>query len=188
MYGVHENGDLIWYRHVGHLNGDYVWAGPRKVGSGWGDLQNVFYGGDGIIYAVTKVVPATAQITGGSLPASGGDLMWFRHVGREDGSFNWVGPKKVGTGWGSFEKLFSDADGVIYGVTPGVEASFSLVSANSIAPGDHAQARYTPASGGKLLWFKHVGRDEGTFEWQGPKEVGSGWSGLEHLFSGGVTV
>ena len=60
-----------------------------------------------IIYAVTPRVEALAQITGGSTRASGGDLMWYHHIGREEGTFKWEGPKKVGTGWGDLEQLFS---------------------------------------------------------------------------------
>jgi hypothetical protein len=37
-----------------------------------------------------------------------GDLLWFRHEGRSNGSFSWAdnNGRKIGTGW-SFEKLFS---------------------------------------------------------------------------------
>ncbi len=82
------------------------------VPAGWGQLKQVFSGGDGIIYAVTPVVEASLP-SGigpgmGGHPASGGDLMWARHLGREDGSFRWEGPmKKVGTGWGDLQQIFS---------------------------------------------------------------------------------
>jgi hypothetical protein len=36
------------------------------------------------------------------------------------------------------------------------------------------------------MWYQHTGREEGTFKWEGPKKVGTGWGELERLFSGGV--
>ena len=190
IYGIQENGDLMWYRHVGYADGSFVWQGPQKVGIGWGELTQVFHGGDGIIYGVTPRVPAAVHMTGGTSPESGGDLMWYRHVGREDGTFDWNGPRKVGTRWDALERVFSDGAGIIYGVTPKVEASFGSGSMSTAAleSGDDAQANFTPASGGELLWYLHRGREEGTFEWDGPRQVGVGWGDLEHLFSGGVST
>jgi hypothetical protein len=48
--------------------------------------------GDGVIYAI----------------AENGDLLWFRHDGRGDGSFRWTDDKgrKVGVEW-NFKYLFS---------------------------------------------------------------------------------
>jgi len=36
------------------------------------------------------------------------DLLWFRHEGRNDGSFSWTdnNPRKVGTGW-KVKQVFS---------------------------------------------------------------------------------
>ena len=47
---------------------------------------------DGVIYGVT----------------TNGDLMWYRHDGRGDGSFRWTAPqgKKVGIGW-NVQHVFS---------------------------------------------------------------------------------
>jgi len=63
------------------------------VGTGWSGLKNVFSGGDGVIYGVN----------------SAGDLLWYRHDGRRDGTFVWApgSPKKVGVGWGSLGKVFA---------------------------------------------------------------------------------
>jgi hypothetical protein len=168
-----SGGDLWWYRHVGREDGSFAWEGPKKVGTGWGELEHVFSGGNGIIYAITPLVEARVHITGGTTPASGGDLMWFRHLGRDDGTFRWDGPKKVGTGWSAFTQAFSGGDGIIYGITPVVEARVHIADPT------------TPASGGDLMWFRHLGREDGTFRWDGPKKVGSGWGPLQHVFSGG---
>ncbi|MEG9436724.1 hypothetical protein JAO29_11185 [Edaphobacter sp. HDX4] len=55
------------------------------------------------------MVLATAggHVGGNFTPASGGDLMWYRHLGWQDGSFHWAESKKVGTGWGSLATVFS---------------------------------------------------------------------------------
>ncbi len=64
---------------------------PRAVGQ----LQKVFPGGDGIIYAINQA----------------GDLLWYRHDGRNDGSFTWAAgsPKKVGAGWSDLRTVLSGA-------------------------------------------------------------------------------
>jgi hypothetical protein len=38
---------------------------------------------------------------------------------------------------------------------------------------------------GKLFWYRNTGFRDGTRDWLGPKEVGSGWSGLRDVFSEG---
>lgn len=66
----------------------------------------------GVLYAITPRVEASLP-TGlgegmGGRPASGGDLMWYRHEGRGDGAFQWAfnEGKKVGVGW-DMKHLFS---------------------------------------------------------------------------------
>ena len=152
------------------------------MGTGWSDLRQVFSAGDGRIYAVTNRVEARAAIGigegMGGHKASGGDLMWGRHLGYDDGSFRWEGSlKKVGTGWGEMEHVFAGSDGIIYAITPRVEASL----ATGIGPGMAGH----PASGGDLMWGRHLGWDDGTFRWESPlKKVGTGWGKLTHAFSG----
>lgn len=167
-----SGGNLLWFRHVGQADGSFLWEGPKKVGTGWGHFEHVFYGGNGIIYAVEPRVEASVHVTGRPTPASGGELLWFRHLGREDGSFKWEGSKKVGTGWSGFEHIFSGGDGVIYVIEPFVEATV------------HVTGRPTPASGGNLRWYRHLGQQDGSFKWEGPQKVGTGWSGLKQVFSG----
>ena len=52
-----------------------------------------------------------------------GELLWYRHVGRDDGSFRWEGPKTV---VGGFSDVFGGADGVLYAVHPRVAPDVSL--------------------------------------------------------------
>jgi hypothetical protein len=172
-----SGGDLMWARHIGREDGSFNWEGPKTVGTGWSGFEHVFSGGDGIIYGIDPIVEARVHLTGGTTPASGGNLWWYRHVGSADGSFKWEGPKKVGTGWGGLEHVFTGGDGIIYFITRSVPASLPT----GIGPGMGGQ----PASGGDLMWAHHIGRDDGTFKWEGPKKVGTGWGGLEHVFSGG---
>ena len=168
-----SGGRLLWYRHGGRGDGTLRWEGPKKVGTGWAGFQSVFSGGNGIIYAIEKAVEASVHITGGHIPASGGRLLWYRHIGQADGTFRWEGPKVVGTGWSAFTNVFSGGNGIIYAIEPVVEASV------------HVTGGTTPASGGRLLWYRHVGQADGTFRWEGPKTVGTGWSALEDVFSSG---
>jgi hypothetical protein len=86
-------------------------------------------------------------------------LIWNRHVGRDDGSFQWAEPenREVGTGW-DVKHVFSGGDGLIYYI--------------------NGQNR--------LIWNRHVGRGDGSFQWAEPenREVGTGWD-VKHVFSGG---
>jgi tachylectin len=107
-----------------------------------------------------KVPPPSAASNGVIYAiADNGDLLWFRHDGRGDGSFKWAASqgKKVGIGWGEFKQVFSGGDGVIYGVT----------------------------TNGDLMWYRHDGRGDGSFRWAAPqgKKVGIGWN-MQHVFSG----
>ena len=141
IYGITPDNKLMWLRHDGRDDGSFRWGpmpnGGKQVGSGW-DFKQVFSGGNGIVYAIKD----------------SGDLMWFRHDGRGDGSANWTptsGGRKVGSGW-NFRRVFSGGDGIIYVIT----------------------------DNGDLMWFRHDGRGDGSANWtptSGGRKVGSGWSG-----------
>jgi hypothetical protein len=100
----------------------------------------------GVIYALT----------------SNDDLLWYRHSGQQDGTFQWATPagKKVGNGWG-FQQVFTGGDGVIYAITASHD----------------------------LLWYRHDGRADGTVRWAAPegKKIGTGWD-YKQVFSGGGGV
>ena len=156
VYGIQENGDLEWYHHDGRLTGEFRWQGPNKVGTGWGDIARVFCGDDGVVYTVGHATQPPLKWDEPQPPATGGDLTWWRHNGRGAGTFDWEGPKRVGTNWGSFAAVFPGPDGVIYAIQPG----------------------------GDLIWWRHTGRHDGTFKWEGPKTVGNGWADFVHVFCG----
>ena len=54
------------------------WA-PGAVGYGWDEFTRVFPSEGGVIYAVK----------------GDGSLVWYRHDGRENGTFAWAGPSTV---------------------------------------------------------------------------------------------
>ena len=117
----------------------------KKVGNGWSNFKHVFSGDDGVIYTVQD----------------NGDLLWYRHDGRGDGSFAWAEPgsgKKVGNGWSNFKHVFSGGDGVIYAVR----------------------------DNGDLLWYRHDGWGDGSFAWAAGSgtKVDKGWSNFIEVLSG----
>jgi hypothetical protein len=71
----------------------------------------------------------------------------------------WEGPKKVGTGWANFKDVIAAGGNRFYGLS----------------------------QDGKLLWYQHNGFNDGTFDWKGGIEVGSGWT-FKRIFSGGEGV
>ena len=87
-----------------------------------------------------------------------GDLNWYRHDGRGDGSFQWAYDtgRKVGNGW-NVQHVFSGGDGIVYAVMPN----------------------------GDLNWYRHDGRGDGSFQWayDTGRKVGNGWN-VQHVFSG----
>jgi hypothetical protein len=87
MYAVMDDGDLLWFRHLGWSDGTDAWVpGPgRLVGSGWRVTAAFGLRDTSYVYAVTP----------------DGQLLWNRHDGWDDGSFRWALPdsKPVGVGW-----------------------------------------------------------------------------------------
>jgi hypothetical protein len=109
IYTIADDGILRWYKHNGLFTGvgletPGAWEGPKDVGRGWGGLQHVFSGGNGIIYTISD----------------DGILRWLRHNGFRTGAGlttpgAWSGPKDVGRGWGNLKHVFSPGrDGIIY--------------------------------------------------------------------------
>lgn len=108
IYVVTQDGKLQRYRHVAYLEGrgaqsPGAWEGPVEISRGWGDFQQFFSRGDGIIYMVS----------------AGGELFWYKDVvprkgmttdavtaGRTLGKRR-LRPQKVDDGWGGFLKVFA---------------------------------------------------------------------------------
>jgi Tachylectin/Trypsin len=207
IYAILADGTLRWYEHKGFNIGAGFesadsWGPPKNVGRGWDGLVDVFSGGEGVIYAVQPdgtlkwyrhLGYQTGQgfetpgswaksrsvgrgwsgykhvFSGGQgviyVIADDGTLKWFRHKAYLTGEGletpgAWEGPKNVGRGWGDVAQVFSPGDGIIYAVMPD----------------------------GTLRWFRHVGYLDGRGlesggAWQGPKEVGRGWTALSKIFA-----
>ncbi|MGW8426716.1 tachylectin-related carbohydrate-binding protein [Peribacillus simplex] len=91
IYAVAQNGDLLYYRDLAR-DGTSNWAynGEGQIimtaqgtGNHFNEFQHVFYGGDGIIYAIEN----------------NGNILYFRDLAR-DGTYHWENDaiaKKIGT-------------------------------------------------------------------------------------------
>ena len=101
--GRRIGGNLAWYRHDGWRTGGAEWTSPVAAGKKWDKFKQVFYGGDGVIYAIedTTIDMTTGQRTGGH-------LLWYRHDGQADGSSEWAegSGKAVGKRW-NYHEVFS---------------------------------------------------------------------------------
>ena len=75
IYAITDGGELRWYRHGGYRVGGGLetWepqnTGYRVVGHGWSGVRHVFWGGNGVIYAVMP----------------DGELRWYKHNGYPNG-------------------------------------------------------------------------------------------------------
>ena len=89
-----------------------------------------------------------------------GDLLWYRHEGRGDGTARWANNgrgRKVGSGW-DFAHVFGGGGGIVYAV----------------------------AFDGDLFWYRHEGRNNGTPRWANNgtgRRIGNGWN-FEHVLYG----
>jgi hypothetical protein len=139
-----------------------------------------------------------------------GYLRWFRHDGASDGSAAWAPDRRVGVGWRhGIKRVFPDSGGVIYALADDgtlrwlrhkdpVNGTESWDPGPIDVRGDMGGYRhvfsggegviYAVAQNGDLLWFRYLRRktgDTGPNAWRGPVRVGTGWSGLRHVFGGG---
>lgn len=164
IYAVEGDGDLLWYDHIGSATGSLRWAGPRDVGDGWRvrtldpaprDLLGIFCD------TMNGDNTFTALRTGSIIYAVrlDGTLDWFRHDGASNGTSSWANsgrPVTVGSGWvAGQQRVFSGCNGIIYLIR----------------------------DDGTLSWYKHKGYQDGTFDWEGPSIIGSGWNNFRNVFS-----
>lgn len=115
IYAVKPTGELLWYRDLRRdgsnaANGSTGWdtKSGSQIGTGWAGFDQVFSGGNGIIYAIT----------------SDGRLRWYRDLRRDgrnapNGSSGWD-PRsgaQIGTGWDVFTTVLPGGDGILYALT-----------------------------------------------------------------------
>ncbi|MEP6633165.1 MAG: tachylectin-related carbohydrate-binding protein [Luteimonas sp.] len=198
LYTIDGEGKLRWYRHDGAQDGTFRSQGARVVDVNWGDFKDVFPGGDGIIYAITR----------------NGALMRYQHIGfatglGRDDNGGWLAPQQLANGWGNFAQTFSAGHGVIYAIARDGTLKWyrETVTANGkpsmegpkdvdkgwnglkvFSGGDGVI--YTIAGDGNLKWTRHnafmTGAAVGTSgAWESRKDVGTGWNNFERVFSTG---
>lgn len=190
IYGITQDGKLIWLRHAAFLTGDGAdvpgaWDESREVASEWGEYRHVFSAGNGIVYAIT----------------ADGQLLWFRHLGVADGRAEWEGPMPLTQGWSNYEHVFSGGDGVIYAVGADGILKWNRHDGYLTGANDWQAVKdvgrgwnglksvfsagsgiiYTIAPDGLLRWYRHNGYLDGRGlespnAWQGRTEVGHGWN------------
>jgi Tachylectin len=171
LYPVHSDGTLGWYRHLDRLDGSVVFAnnGNEKIlahsgsrGGGWSAFKTVVAGGNGVLYAIKQ----------------DGALVWYRHLGWEDGSavFANKGSEKTltqggsrGDGWSAFKTVVAGGNGVLYAIK----------------------------QDGTLVWYRHLGWEDGSavFANNGSEKAltqggsrGDGWSAFKTVVAGGNGV
>jgi hypothetical protein len=207
LYGIDSDGALKWYKQNSVTTGGGAWQGGNKVGSGWNSYQMVFSGGGNTIYGITP----------------DGLLKWHKHLGfRAGGGLDqpgaWADSRTVGRGWNGFSQVFSGGDGVIYTITQNGTLQWRrhrgyLIGAGLETPGAWEGPKdigrgwagfrqifaaghgviYTITQDGTLQWRKHNGYLSGAGletpgAWEGPKDVGRGWTGFRQIFAAGDGV
>jgi hypothetical protein len=91
IYSILPDGDLIWHKHDGYLDGQDKWsAATPTVGNGWSSIKAVAAVGQGVMYVVDET----------------GRLLWFRHRGYLTGEYLWDGPVVIGSGWNDTKAVF----------------------------------------------------------------------------------
>ena len=203
IYAVDSTGTFRWYQDLARNGtndacaGGGNWAGGNAMGTGWSGYKHIFYGGDGIIYAVDP----------------SGNLRFCQDVGL-NGSFDTVTCPVIGTGWGDMRQVFSTgAPGVIYAINP---AGDLLYFRDTLRNGTNANTTgwigplpvgntwqtmyhvfggainsstypngviYAIGSDGTLQWRQDTLQDGsagigGSKGWAGPSTVGVGWQGF----------
>jgi hypothetical protein len=198
LYAIDGEGKLRWFRHDGAANGTFAWQGPRVVDMGWRDLRQVFPGGDGTIYAITR----------------NGVLIRYQHAGfrtglGKDDPGGWGAPQQLATGWGDFTQAFSAGHGVIYAIardgtlkwyrlTGFANGRATMIGPRNVGRGWNGVKVFSAGDGviytitgdGKLMWDWHYGYMSGEgletpAAWEARKQVGTGWNDFEHVFATG---
>jgi hypothetical protein len=215
VYAVQNNGDLLWFGHIGFQSGGSRWANKaagKRVAAGWSPSASVFKGDprgkDGVIYRL----------------ASNGDLFWYKHYGYGNGANSWENGKRIANGWsnsrqvggggyGIFYCLMNDGslywqrhegyrDGAPVWSNRGVARKIGAATDNIMDPvtgritnvgwGD---AKFIFSGGdatlymidnkGDLYWNKHLGSWDGANKWETRKKIGRGWQNMRAVFAGG---
>ncbi|MGB0866247.1 MAG: tachylectin-related carbohydrate-binding protein [Granulosicoccaceae bacterium] len=193
VYGVDAGpvGHLHWFSHEDWKEAEReMWPSKTRVvsrssGLGWRSYEKVFYGDNGVLYAVTPE----------------GRLAWYKHLGWKDGSRDWANSGNeliVSVGsqpdWRKYRHVFSAGDGVIYAVTGGSTGDLHWYKHEGWQDGINSWANggrpsvistsqglgwgsykylesggkgvlYAVKSNGALVWYNHLGYQDGSIHW-----------------------
>lgn len=165
-------GELSWMELLS--TNPISWSGPKTVSHNFASFKRLFGAEEGMLYAIHSSgdlywyrYPRFREGDGGeacpSLDArscnggqnSGGPFA----VNAARSLYPWIGPKRVGNGWGNFKHVVYAGAGIIY-----------VVKRN-----------------GDLLWYNHSGQRDGKFRWTPGSGVvvGEGWQQFTHVASVG---
>ena len=134
-----------------------------------------------------------------------GDMLFYKHIGANDGSPNWpIQAVKVGNGW-NFKQVFAGDNGAVYAIQDNGDmlfykhAGFNDGSPNwpiqgvkvgngwnfkQVFAGDNG-AVYAIQDNGDMLFYKHAGFNDGSPNWPiQAKKIGSGWN-FKQVFASG---
>jgi hypothetical protein len=195
IYRVDSQGDLYWYKHLGHATGSQDWIHGKKVGNSWQDVRIAFAAGAGIVYVIDK----------------NGDLRWYRHLGYGDGSGTWANGgigSKVGVGWGGMRFAFAGGNGIIYAIdrqgdlywyrheghTDGTFVWGNGATGAKVGNGwNEVPSAFSGGNGviyalkrdDNLYWYNHTGFATGAGTWTPPGTgnlIGTGWAEMVRIF------
>jgi hypothetical protein len=193
-----KDGVLRWYRDTDPGGGSFSWAGTNfgnVVGDGWNTLTHVVPNGDGTIYAVRP----------------NGDLIWFRHLGVNDGTYSYAAGSgsKIGDGFNQCTRLVGGGAGVLYCVRANGDLQYwhhtspltgqATWAGGTIVGNGWGGNRamwsggngviYTVDNAGNLRWYRHTGFTNGAYSWADANfgaVIGDGWNRFDPLLTGGL--
>jgi hypothetical protein len=166
LYGVKEDGTLVWQRHV-IRSGDrrpHLMEPTQNVGTGWkSGFKDIMPAGQLAIYSL----------------GDNGELRWHWHTGALTGAATWRQQQVVATGWTGFAKVIPMDKGVVYGILP--DGKLIWLKHNNYQDGKNGAKGWTGSlivnenwhayktvfsggngvlyavgNDGKLYWFRHL--------------------------------
>ena len=206
---IHEIGHTIGLTHtdvVSDNNTDFQIVGTAGLGQDANSIMNsTVDSSNPITILSTEDIKAVEILYPDSQDDQSGDLMWYKHLGKNSGTTSWEGGRKVGGGWQAFEKVFATSDGIVYGIKPNGDlmwykhlgkddGSWNWVNGNGRKVGggwNTFEKVFATSDGiiygikpnGDLMWYKHLGKDDGSWNWASARKVGHGWQAFEKVFA-----
>jgi hypothetical protein len=197
LYAVQPNGDLLWYMHRVKTSKS---GGPASGAQGPSDV-------DRARNLVARLSPEQTATSGGVALVSRSRVK-IGAVAKAEITHFLDGPKRVGSGWGTFRQVMPAGLSGVYALTQDGkllwyqqigyetgERSWKQAREVGSGWGDFKQIIpmgdgivYALTKEGKLLWYKHIGYETGERSWSVPREVGSGWGSFKQVLAGGEGV